>query len=160
MKTSQRYIQRAFTHGETPREVAENLINHIGLNDRQSIALLNYRMGLENSKMSKEKIDTLSERYSDTLLKQRATMIARTEIQNVNNQGQLSVWKAAQDEGLVDPEKTFKVWQNDTQPCPECAKMHGEKVPLNGKWLLGDGRTVSVPSEIHPSCYCYQILEF
>ena len=156
----QRAIQRSFSHAKTPREVAQSIVKHIGLNDRQSEALINYQMGLEMKNLAPDKIEKLTTGYEERLLRQRSTMIARTEIQNANNQGQLAVWKQAQDEGLLNVDETFKVWENDRTPCPKCKKMHGKKVKLNEKWHLDDGRAVEVPSEIHPNCYCFQTLEF
>jgi hypothetical protein len=155
----QRSIQRSFSHALAPSQVAKEIMGHIGLNDRQSMALSNYRSGLEKTKTRPENIERYTELYSNRLLKQRSIMIARTEIQNANNQGQLAVWKQGQDEGLLNAEETYKVWENDVNPCPICRQMHGKKVKLNERWILPDGKTVNVPSEIHPNCFCFQTLE-
>lgn len=158
-KIVNRAIQRSFTHAQTPRQMAEDIVQHIGLNDRQSIALINYQLGLNKQGASPEKVKRLSDLYESKLLQQRSTMIARTEIQNANNLGQLAVWKSAQDEGLLNADDTFKVWQTDRTPCPSCKAMAGKKVKLNEKWRVPDGRLVDVPSENHPHCYCIQTLE-
>ena len=158
-KIVQRAIQRSLSKAKTPNQIANEIVDHIGLNDRQSIALMNYQSGLESKNVSPKKIEALTERYSNQLLKQRATTIARTEIQNANNRGQLAVWTEAQNEGLLNMDETFKIWQTDRSPCPSCKAMNGKKVKLNEKWVLSDGRTVDVPSENHPNCYCFQTLE-
>lgn len=158
-KIVQRSIQRSFSNALTPRDVANEIVQHIGLNDRQSIALTNYQMSLQEKGMSPDKVEKLTNSYEDRLLHQRATAIARTEIQDANNAGQLAVWKVAQDEGLLNADETFKVWENDRSPCPLCRKMQGKKVKLSERWTLPDGRTVNVPSEIHTHCQCFQTLE-
>jgi hypothetical protein len=157
----QRIIQRSFTHGMRPKDAAREIITHLGLNDRQSIALMNFQMKLEMNQESPAKIKDLTDKYSDRLLKQRSVMIARTEIANANNQGQLSVWAQAQNEGLMDPETTLKQWKTDRNPCEKiCEKMRDTKVKLHEKWVLPNGRLAEVPNDSHPNCYCYMVLIF
>jgi hypothetical protein len=158
-KRVQRAIQRSFSRAISPRKAASEIIDHIGLNDRQSQALINYQMGLEKQGIAPNKVELLASKYESKLLKQRSVMISRTEIQNANNQGQLAVWREAQKEGLLNSEETFKVWATDRSPCPSCKAMSGKKVKLNEKWTLPDGRSVDVPSENHPHCFCFQTLE-
>jgi hypothetical protein len=160
----QRQIMRSFSHAKHPSEVADDIIDHIGLNHRQSIALTNYQMGLKEKGVPEAQARRLSDDYETRLLEQRSIMIARTEIQNANNQGQLSVWQAAQDEGLLDAETTFKIWGTDRDPCPICKSMKGKKVKLNEKWLIkypnGKEKLADVPSDAHPHCYCYSTILF
>ena len=155
-----RAIQRSFSQAKSPSQIANEIVDHIGLNDRQSTALSNYRADLEKKNIAPKKVEFLTEQYSGRLLKQRAKMIARTEIQNANNLGELAVWKESVNDGSLDPETTYKVWSTDRTPCPLCRSMEGKKVKLNDLWTLPDGRKVNVPSEIHPSCFCIQRLEF
>lgn len=160
VKIVQRQIQRSFSHAQAPRDMADEIVNHIGLNWKQSTALTNYQMGLREKKLPESRVKILVKEYEERLLDQRAVMIARTEIQNANNQGQLSVWQAAQNEGLLDSETTYKVWKTDRTPCELCLSMKDKKVKLNESWKLPDGRLAEVPSDSHPFCYCFSILEF
>lgn len=158
--TISRAVTRSFTHALTPDRVAKLIVNEIGLNERQALALDRYHLTLLSSKRKPETVERLVDQYSNRLLNQRAMMIARTEVQNANNNGQLAVWKNAVNNGLIERNEAYKVWVEDGNPCAMCHKMNGKKVLLHEKWHLPDGRYVNVPTEIHPRCLCLMNLEF
>jgi hypothetical protein len=157
----QNAIVRTFTHAQDPRKVANQIRDHIGLNERYSIALMNYREKLEQSgKHNIGQINNLTDAYYDRLLDARAMTIARTETRFASNQGQLAVWNQAANDGLIDRATSKKVWYVDGAPCEICEPMDGIAVPLDGFWNLPDGSVVDNPTDAHPNCMCGMELEF
>lgn len=143
----QQAVRGAFTQGLTPRDVAEQIKDSIGLNSQQAQQLQNFQ-GTRKAKRE------LKERLQD----QRAVMVARTEISFAANQGQLAAWQAAQDQGLID-ENAPKVWVVDGAPCPKiCDPMDGVQVPLSEPFVLPDGIEVQAPPA-HPNCRCLMSID-
>ncbi len=73
--------------------------------------------------------------------------------------GQLEVWRAGQNEGLIT-HKAKKVWVIDGRPCDDCIEMDGEAVGLNDYWVMPSGKHVEIPTDSHPNCECGQSLDF
>lgn len=162
---SQRVVQtavkRSFTHAMTPRQVSNYIKDSIVLDERRENALANYRNTLEGEKSyTPERVDSMVDRYADRLLDQRSMAIARTETRLATNQGQLSVWQQAADEGLINGKKVGKTWIVDGNPCEICEPMDGITVGLDEMWSLEDGRIVNVPTETHPHCMCGMELDY
>jgi len=125
----------------------------IGLYPQQATALINYQSTLESQGLPRTRIDKLVDQYHDRLLDYRAKMIAKTETQAVQNQGQQLVWQAAAAEGLIG-QGSQKVWQVDGNPCPECTELDGESVGLHDQFSAGvDG------PPLHPNCECILTIE-
>lgn len=152
-------VHTQMTRGTSPREMANQIKNYIGLYPRLANAHANYVQGLLASKMAPATVDKLSERYYDKLLAYRSRMIARTETQFMLNRGQLEVWKEGMRQGLIPAEAT-KVWVVDGDPCPICDEMDGEEVGVHDVWVLPDGMEVDIPTEVHPHCMCLMTIEF
>ena len=155
---------RAMTHGALSKgmnveQSAALIRDSIGLNAPQARALANFKAGQMAAGHAQDVVDQRVAAYSERLLDQRANMIARTEVRNAQNAGQLDVWRQGVEDELL-PAESKKVWQVDGNPCEEwCEQMDGEAVPLNDRWEVkstkGNGtRYVDVPSEIHPHCMC------
>lgn len=157
-------VRRSFTHALTPRDVAKEVkdsVRMIGLNKVQQGALSKYREGLESKgTLSPNRIDDLVHSYSERLLDQRCMTIARSEVRQSNNYAQLSTWKEAADQGLIERGRARKVWIVDGNPCEICEPMDGISVPIDGLWDLNDGDSVDIPNEAHPNCYCGMEFEY
>lgn len=163
--TTQKVVQQAvidsLNNARTPRWIANQIKDSIGLDERRANALSNYRENLETAgDHSPDMIDNLVEKYSERLLDSRAMTIGRTEARDAANNGQLSVWKEATSQGLLDKGTTKKVWIVDGNPCDICEPMDGIAVGLEDNWDLNNGDSVDVPSDSHPNCYCGMELEF
>lgn len=157
----QRAVQRSFTQALSPRRVAEQIRDSIGLDPRREQALANYQNGLyAKGEQTETRIDELVNQYGERLLDQRAMTIARTETRMATNQGQLSVWQQAANQGLIDGKKAGKTWIVDGNPCDICEPMDGVTVPLDGFWTLDDGTVAEVPTDSHPNCFCGMELDF
>lgn len=153
-------IHRTFTKAYTPKQVAKYIKDSIVLDERREIALSNYRNRLESLGKPEEHVDRLVDQYADRLLDQRCATIARTETRMATNQGQLSVWREAAAQDLVDRNSAGKIWIVDGNPCDICEPMDGVVVPLDSFWTLNNGDVVEVPTDSHPNCMCGMELDF
>jgi hypothetical protein len=154
----------SMTKGLNYDQAANMVRDSIGLNAPQADALARYQANLAQRDIPADVIETMVSAQSEKMLDYRAEMIARTEVRNAQNQGQLDVWQHARDEGLV-PANSRKVWQVDGNPCKEwCEQMDGEPVELDSPWRVvstvnGRIAMVDIPSEIHPQCQCQMQIE-
>lgn len=151
-------VHTQMANAQSPRDMALQIKDTIGLYPRLAQAHANYTAKLVQQGVSPERVDQLSGKYYDKLLTYRAKTIARTETQFMLNRGQLEVWKQADRDGLI-PKTAVKVWVVDGDPCPECQEMDGEEVGVNEPWITEEG-PVDIPSEIHPNCNCIMTLDF
>jgi hypothetical protein len=148
-----RTISRSFDNALTPRKVAELIKPSIGLYPGQVTALQNYRAGLEKQGVAPRRLEAQVSAYEDRLLDARALMIGRTETRDAFNQGQLSVWNTAADQGLIDRQTTMKQWITDGNPCPLCIDLEEQgPIPFDENWE-SEEEDVDAPP-LHPNCYC------
>lgn len=141
------YITAQLVAGKNPRTVVPELVGRVmsdgtrkggilGLTDRQTQAVANYRSSLENlskdalnralrdkrfdstiaraieddEELSPEKIDQLVGRYQDNFLAHRAETIARTESAKAQRDGIKASWDQAVDSGVVSSSALTKRW--------------------------------------------------
>lgn len=161
-KAIQDIITRSVSEGIDARSAARLIREHIGLNTRQSAAVANYRAGLVAQGVNPGRIDSLVEKATKRHWRQRAEMIARTEIQSAANFGQLESWRQAAAQGLLDPSRTRRVWIASSDACPICLDLAAESrenpASLDGSFFGVVGSFESPPA--HPSCRCAMGLEF
>ncbi len=155
-------IADGFTSGIAPRESARLIRDIVGLTDRQAMAVVNYRFDLLEAGRSADDVARLAERYGKQLLNGRALTIARNETINSSLGGQQELWRQAVDKGLLDPEKTQRVFivTDDDRLCPICAPMDGQQAGLEEPFIDGDGEPVSMPPSVHIACRCATGLSF
>lgn len=101
------------------------------------------------SGMSRQEAYVQSRAFTEQLLRQRAMVIARTEIMAAENMGQLEAWRQASRDGLL-PKEARKVWVMGPGACPTCAQVNGRAVKLEDPFPVVD---VLVPPA-HPNCRC------
>lgn len=156
----QNSVARSFTHALVPRDVAKLIKKSIGLYPAQNVALTNYQMKLMADGKTGDKLESLVNRYEDKLLDYRSRMIARTEMRGATNMGQVSVWREAANQDLIDRRTAEREWVAEgPDPCPECDEMDGERVGIDEPFIMGDGSVVDTPPwNVHPNCYCSMIL--
>lgn len=139
--------------GKVARMIAES---GIGLTPRQAQALDTYRRGLEKSpaRFNEEKIADMVRAYGDRLLRQRARLIARTEILRAQAEGNRELWRQAKERGLLPPGAEVE-WKTTGQEnvCPICDELDEETVPAGGTFSVG----VEGPP-LHPACSCVLIM--
>lgn len=149
----QTIVHAQFTNALSPRQMANQIKDTIGLYPKLATAHANYVKGLQAQKIPEDKVERLGDKYYDKLLDYRSMMIARTESQFMANRGQLEVWREAKNQDLL-PAEAKKVWVVDGDPCEICEPMDGVAVGLDEMWSLNNGDIVDIPTEAHPHCFC------
>ena len=163
-----RVISQAFTppNPKTVDQTARTLRQIVGLHSRWATAVENFdaknfraflKEGMSES-AARARADVLTKRYRDKLIRRRAEMIARTELQMAGNFARQASWEASDRAGLVDP-GSMKEWRTAPlgssygPPCDECQGLRGKRVPWNGTFPNG---LLTPPA--HPHCRCTVVL--
>lgn len=140
-------VSQALDVGITVRDQAKLIRTAIGLTERDAGAVMKQQLADIASGMSSARATERAERYADKLLRARAKTIARTETMRAANEGQAQLWRQARSKGLLSA-TAQKVWIA-YDPCPICAGLSGETVPIDGEFSNGsDGPPA------HPNCRC------
>lgn len=131
-------ITQGVQDGRNPLDVARDIRRHIGLTQRQTRAVLNFRRMLEQGDrealqralrdrrfdptvlrairdgkpLSKARIDAMVKRYEERYLRYRSETIARTEALRAANGGADMAWRQAVREGKVPVEAITRRWLN------------------------------------------------
>jgi Phage Mu protein F like protein. len=135
------------------RQLAQQVKGSIGLTPQYAVATERYRQSLVDNGLSEGRALTRAQAYADRLLRHRAVTIARTEVIRATNAGQQTVWRDAQQEGLLgfDAQRTWIVTPDD-RLCELCAPMDGQTVGLNEPFQSDEGPVDYPP--LHPNCRC------
>ena len=144
-------VERSVTEGRTIQQTARDLRNVIGLRTDQLDAQWRYRQRLLERGLEADRIERMMQKYAQAQVRQRALLIARTEIIASQNAGLLAGWREAQDEGKL-PATVRKRWivTPDELLCEQCEPLGtADPIPLN-EMFLG---THSHPP-LHPNCRC------
>lgn len=133
----------------------------VGLDPPRATAVVNFRNSLEAAGFAAADVDRRVADFARRQVAARASTIARTETLRAAHMGQLEVWRAAAERGLIDPNTTRRVWvtTDDDRICEECASLDGESIEFEGQFASGEGNVSETPP-IHPNCRCTSELEF
>lgn len=140
---------RSIQDGIAPRELGRMLKSVVGLTPRYAHAVANYRRELRDAGVAYEKRIVKVEKYAAKLLKSRATTIARTELKDALERGQLDNWRSWQSQ---TGDVITREWIT-ADPCEVCAPMNGQRRLLNEQFLTGKGDLIWGPTA-HPNCEC------
>ena len=159
-------ITDSFKIPVTTDETARRLEQVVGLHTRWANAVLRFKD--ENyARMIRDgmtpiqaagQASKMAAQYRNYLIKRRALMIARTEIQQAQNLARQAAWNAGSETGEVDPQ-AMKEWVTAPRgsrygpPCPICMELRGSRVPWNGLFANG----FPMPPA-HPHCRCTAVL--
>jgi hypothetical protein len=126
----------------SPYQLSKLIRPLIGLTDRWSKAVLNRYNTLLGSGMDAAKALAEADKYATFLHKVRGMNIARTELAEAYNEGQLSALKET-------GEAIKKRWAtaDDERVCPICADMDGEERDLNAEFSCGKQRPPAHPGD-------------
>ncbi len=151
----QAIIGTSIETGIAPKESARVIRRIVGLTDRQAQAVVTYRFDLLWAGRTGEDVARAADRYATQLLRYRSESISRTETIAAATHGQRETWRQAVDQGLLDPDRTQRVWQTteDARTCPICEPMDGQEVGLEEPFTDGEGASVDMPPA-HPQCRC------
>lgn len=131
-------VLRGFDEGRPAPKIARELRESIGLTSSQEAAVSNFRRQLETKSVgtgtapwkrrlsaveqraaraeftattvNQANVNKLVERYNQSLVNRRSKNIARTEVHRASIEGQSELWRQADEEGLIDLERTRRVW--------------------------------------------------
>lgn len=153
-------LTRSFERGGRAENTYKLIRSNIGLTTRENKAVLKRRDLHEDSGLSADRVDLLTDKYRNQLLNVRAERIARTETIAAQAQGRIAVWKIAQESGAL-PE-VERLWMsappsaNPNRPCDDCLDMDGRTTTLNEPYQGAFGEVMSPP--LHPGCECAESL--
>ena len=166
-------IADAISGKYTPQTAAREIRDHVGLTERYSNAVTNYRLQLLAEGITGERLEAKVGRYAAKLLNSRARTIARTEIIQAQVSGQRALWNEAANQGLFNRMTAKRVWRTheDERTCPLCMAMDGQVIAFNGIYThiaedsedasLGNvnvfGEILNAPP-LHPNCRCREDL--
>lgn len=155
---TRRVLANGVVRGVNPRDIAKEIRQFCGLQDRHATALIKRRELLERQKVDPKKISKEIEKAAEKYKRYRAETIARTEAMDAHAEGTMNAWRQARDEGRIDV-GSMKVWvaAPGERTCPICRDLHGQAVPLEGYFLSG-GRQIFRPPA-HPDCRCPMTLK-
>jgi hypothetical protein len=151
-------VTQAYEQQIPARDIARSIKPLIGLTERQALAAFNYRQELLQSGLPVDRAGAQADRYAGKLLKERAAMIARTELMSASNFGQLALWEQARAAGLLAP-GTVRKWvvTPDDHLCPRCEAMQGQVAVLGRPFVTPSGVVLMAPP-LHPRCRCVAVL--
>lgn len=176
-------ILRAADQGTPPAATARQLKGLIGLTERQTIAVQNFRRALESGQhglalsralrdrrhdkplqrgatLRPDQIETQVGRYATRMQAYRAMVIARTESIRMLAMGQQAAWQTLVDLGKVPERAIRRLWVTaplgDDRVCPECLAIPGMN-PEEGNGFTELFQTPFGPLDLppaHPMCRC------
>ena len=141
-------------NGMSVKEIAKIIRPTIGLNQRQAVANLNYQNKVRenllknNPRMSQAKVEEKAQaaalKYASKQHRQRAEMIAHTELAFAYNRGAHESVRQAMSNGLMG--RCEKVWTTagTNRVCGRCMDLSGTVVGFEDKFFnssVTDGQT-------------------
>ena len=150
-------VAQAYLEGGSTARLARRIRPLIGLRSDQIRAVMRRAADLEASGASASSIDRAIGAYGRKLLRQRATLIARTETMFAQAAGRDQAWRVAAEEGLV-PQGSVRIWIADPgeRTCPICSELDGQEAPLGGAFEAFGELYYTEPA--HPACRCTLVL--
>lgn len=154
------FIAKATSGETTPSGAAKDIKDLIGLDG--SIAdktgrvwrLEKFWRELVSQGVPEKDITRRVERYKNSLLRERAEVIARNETHKAAGAGQQAAWDEAARKGYIDKTEQSKVWivTWDEVLCPLCEPMDGMAVGMDEAFDTPNG-PMDWP-DMHPQCRC------
>lgn len=157
-KALAKVIRRSVSDGIPPDDLARIIKGMVGLTEPQAMAVMNARESWLEAGLNAEKVEEKALAYGDKLLRQRANAIARTEISEAVHEGQRAAWTDAIEAGLLNAERTKRVWIVGPNSCDLCQSLEGQLVGMDEQFETSDGELIDGPP-LHPNCVCTEGLE-
>jgi hypothetical protein len=155
LRVVRRVIVEALREGWSAYKTGRVLRQTIGLTAKAAEAVANYAMRLAHSaageRLSDEAFFARVGRYTEALRRQRALLIARTELAFSSSQGQQRLWQIAVQRGQMSANAVERIWivAPDGRLCEKCEALDHTTAPLFGAFKDG---TTNPPR--HPACRC------
>lgn len=150
-KSVQALLQNQIALGVTsPYILAQRIRPMVGLTEREALAVARFMATLTEEGVSAGVIERQIANYTRFLHKARASRIARTEISNAYNFGQINSMRQATDAGQLPgiPEKSWMA--GGINPCEICEENEAAgPISLDAAFPSGDEHPTA-----HPQCQC------
>lgn len=147
-----RLTLRAARNGWPATELADRLQTTMGLGQRYTNAVENYRQGLLRQGVRPGVARQRARDYGDRLRASRAKTTARFELVRTINTARRLDWESRADE-LQD---YVREWVLSKGACPTCRPMAGLTARVGTMWNTPVGIFPNPP--LHPNCRCYEKL--
>lgn len=134
----------------------------VGLTGPQTRSVWKFRANLVEQGVDEASIAARTAKYAAALLRKRAELIARDQINESANKGQRQLWDQAMKSGMLDASKTERQWivtHDDRLDAKICEPMDGQTIPYGDVFVDGEGNPVDDPPA-HIGCRCSQRLKF
>jgi hypothetical protein len=152
-------VERAFVAGKHPRTIVKEIQAQVGLTPKQAVAIERLRTELTAAGTPPARVEKTVARAEKKKIKERATMIARTETIQAMNDGQRASWKLLVERGLLDGDAWEREWMaivpTDGRTCPTCIALDEIRAPIDGDYEPADAK--GGPPQ-HPDCRCTEKL--
>lgn len=157
-KTIQAIFQRSYDRGLHGSAMTRNLMDNIGLTDREYKALVRQEIAMIEAQVPTQRRKTLLDRSRRKKLKNRAERIARTETVAAQSHGRKTAWQLGKESGRL-PENIEREWISASESdrlCDICEDLDGKKAPLDGTYDSIAGPLQGPPA--HVNCRCTETL--
>jgi len=151
LKSVHALLQDQIALGVTsPHILAQRIRPIVGLTNREARAVARVMASLTEEGIPVARINKQVGKYAKTLHKNRSIRIARTEISNSYNFGQMNSLKQAADTGWL-PGPVEKSWlAGGANPCDDCLENEAAgPIPLEATFPSDDEHPTA-----HPACEC------
>lgn len=162
-KAIQGVLAKAERDGIGIDETARRIKPLIGLNNRQAIAVENYRKRLDDEvlkgKMTRKQADKLAKQYIADSLDYRASNIAQYELFSAMNAAQQLAYEQQIENGLINENEMVKTWnaRADARTCQYCRAADQTWVEARDNFSTGLGTIYGPP--LHNLCRCWITFE-
>lgn len=158
-------IKDSFAQGLSARRTYERIKANIGLTIREYDAVKRREQLHADSGFESTIAAGLLLNYQDTLVRQRAEKIARTETIKAEAIGRNHAWLMAKDQKKLPEEEALeRVWlapppsPNPNRPCEICRDLDGKTAPIDG-FFESEFLGLIEGAPAHPHCRCTETLE-
>jgi len=143
-------VRDAIEQGQTVDAVSRQIRPMIGLTEAQIQQGLRLRQTLIGRGITGARQDRLISGFTRKAIRDRARIIARTELIAAANAGQNELWLQARDDGLIERSSRKKwITTPDDRADPNCLVLDGEEVQIDRIFSGGVGAP-----PLHPQCRC------
>jgi hypothetical protein len=153
-ETIRTFLAKALSGETTPSGAAKDIKDLIGLDPNRVRRADKFWQKLVEQDVPDRDIQRRVGRYMDSLLRERAEVIARNEIHKAAGAGQQVAWDSAAQTGLIDKAEYSKVWivTWDEVLCDLCEPMDGQVVGMDEPFDTPNGPQ-DFP-DMHVQCRC------
>ena len=157
-QTIKQTLEQGILTGRHPTRIAQDIKRDLGLTPRSAEAVSRKWATLEAQGVPLKRVEQITNRYADKLLKHRAQVIAHTESMTAVNQGRQQLWEQLDSAGAF-PFQVVKEWltSQDEMVCEICGPMNEQRRKIDEEFNGPDGSSTMAPP-IHPQCRCTSLI--